>query len=83
MILAKLKSLQAPELFINLPEDFFLILEVLVEAEFIYNNLPIVIDKILEYFINLFVKKFAEIAQKIIDKIMKVWKKVVKIVPPL
>ena len=78
-----MKNLQAPELFINMPEDFFLILEVLVEAEFIYNNLPIVIDKILEYFINLFVKKFAEIAQKIIDKIMKVWKKVVKIVPPL
>lgn len=57
-----MKNLQAPELFINMPEDFFLILEVLVEAEFIYNNLPIVIDKILEYFINLFVKKFAEIA---------------------
>ena len=82
-ILAKLKNLQAPELFINMPEDFFLILEVLVEAEFIYANLHIVMDKILEYFINLFVKKFSEIAQAIIDKIFSIWKKVVSIVPPL
>lgn len=82
-ILAKLKNLAAPELFINVPSDFFTILEVLVEAEFIYANLPIVMDKILEFFINLFVKKFSEIASAIIDKIFAIWKKVVEIVPPL
>jgi hypothetical protein len=55
MILEKLKSLSAPELFLKMPSDFFVILEVLVEAEFIYANLHIVIDKIIEFFINLLV----------------------------
>ena len=55
MILAKLKSLAAPELFLKMPSEFFVILEVLVEAEFIYANLHIVIDKIIEFFINLLV----------------------------
>lgn len=82
-ILEKLKKLEAPELYICKPKEFELILWTLVEAEFIMNNLPIVMDKILEYFMNLFVKKFAEEAQKIIDKIFEVWKKVIEIVPPL
>lgn len=82
-VLEKLKSLQAPELFINVPSDFLLILEVLVEASFIYANLHLVIDKILEYFINLFVEKFAAIASAIIDKIFGIWQKVIEIVPPL
>ena len=82
-ILQKLKSLQAPELYINLPGEFLLILEVLIEAEFIYANLPIVLDKILEYILNLLIAKFAEIAEKLINKILKVWKKVCQIVPPL
>lgn len=82
-ILAKLKSLAAPELFINVPEDFLLILEVLVEAEFIYANLPIVMDKLLEFFINLFVEKFSRVATAIIGKIFAIWEKVTEIVPPL
>lgn len=82
-VIEKLKDLQAPELFINMPEEFLLILEVTVEVSFIYANLHIVMDKLLEFFINLFVKKFAEIASAIIDKIFAIWKKVVKIVPPL
>lgn len=82
-ILKKLKSLQAPELYITMPKEFLLILDVLTEAEFIYNNLPIVLDKILEYIMNLLVAKFAEIAEKIINQIFKIWKKVCQIVPPL
>ena len=78
-----MKNLQAPELFINVPSDFLLILEVLVEATFIYANLHIVMDKLLEFFINLFVEKFAAIASAIIDKIFDIWKKVIEIVPPL
>lgn len=66
-----------------MPGDFFLILEVLVEATFIYSNLPIVLDKILEYFLNLMVQKFAEIASAIIDKLFGIWEKVIEIVPPL
>jgi hypothetical protein len=83
LILQRLKSLQAPELYLNLPSDFFLILEVLIEAEFIYANLPIVLDKILEFFLNLFVQEFAKIAEAIIGKIFGIWKKVIEIVPPL
>lgn len=82
-VIEKLKDLQAPELFINMPEEFFLILEVTVEVSFIYANLHIVMDKLLEFFINLFVEKFAKIASAIIDKIFAIWKKVVDIVPPL
>ena len=58
-------------------------LEVLVEVVFIYNNLHIVIDKILEFFINLLVQKFTEIADKIIGSIFSIWNSVVEIVPPL
>ena len=83
MILAKLKSLSAPELFINVPEDFLTILEVLVEAEFIYANIHVVIDKIIEFFINLLVERFTKIANAIIGKIFSIWNKVVSIVPPL
>jgi len=82
-ILKKLKSLEAPELYINAPEEFFTILEVLVEIEFIYANLPIVMDKILEFFLNLFVEKFAQMAEAIIGKVFDIWKKVIEIVPPL
>lgn len=82
-ILKKLKKLEAPELYICKPKEFELILWTLIEAEFIMNNLPIVLDKLLEYFVNLFVKKFTEEANKIIDKIFKVWDKVIEIVPPL
>lgn len=83
MLLSRLKNLQAPELYINLPKDFFLILDVLIEAQFIYANLHIVMDKILEYFLNLLVKKFTDIANKIIDKLFSIWDKVIEIVPPL
>ena len=82
-IIKKIKSLEAPELYINAPKEFFTILEVLVEAEFIYANLPIVMDKLLEYFLNLFVEKFAGRAAAIIDQIFSIWKKVTEIVPPL
>lgn len=82
-ILKKIKSLEAPELYINSPIDFFTILEVLVEAEFIYAHLPIVLDKILEFFLNMFIEKFAGMAQAIIDQIFSVWDKVIEIVPPL
>ena len=83
LILARLKSLQGMELFINMPEDFFLILAVLVEAEFIYSNLPIVMDKILEFMLNMFVEKFAGIAAGIIAQLFEIWNKVIEIVPPL
>ena len=83
MILKKLKSLEAPELYINMPVEFELILWTLVEAEFIMNNLSIVLDKILEYFINLLVQEFAYYAEMIIDKIFEIWDKVTEIVPPL
>lgn len=66
-----------------MPKDFFLILEVLVEAEFIYANLHIVMDKLLEFFMNLLVKKFTECASKIIDQLFSIWSKVIEIVPPL
>ena len=82
-VLQKLKSLQAPELYINVPKDFFLILEVLIEAEFIYANLHIVMDKLLEYFMNLLVKKFAACASSIINQLFNIWQKVIDIVPPL
>ena len=82
-IIEKIKSLEAPQLFINMPGDFFEILEVLVEAYFIYANLPIVLDKILIFFINMFVEKFAGRASEIIDKLFGIWEKVVEIVPPL
>ena len=52
--------MEAPELYICKPKEFELILWTLTEAEFIMNNLQIVLDKILEYFMNLFVNKFAE-----------------------
>jgi len=58
-------------------------MEVLIEAEFIYSNLPIVMDKILEFILNLLVEKFAKCAEKIINQIFKIWKKVCQIVPPL
>ncbi len=82
-IIEKIKSLEAPQLFINMPGDFFEILEVLVEAYFIYANLPIVLDKILIFFINMFVEKFAGRASEIIDQLFGIWEKVVEIVPPL
>lgn len=82
-VIKKIKELEAPELYINAPVDFFTILEVLVEIEFIYANLPIVMDKLLEYFLNLFIEKFAGRAEAIINQIFSVWKKVVEIVPPL
>ena len=83
MLLSRLKSLSAPDLYINLPKDFFVIFEVLVEAQFIYANLHIVMDKILEFFLNLFVQQFAQIAESIIGQIFGIWKKVIEIVPPL
>ena len=58
MILEKLKSISAPDLYINVPADFLTIMEVMIEAEFIYANLHMVMDKILEFFINLFVQQF-------------------------
>ena len=66
-----------------MPEEFFEILEVLVEGTFIYANLHIVMDKLLEFFINLFVEKFAGIAAAIIDQLFSIWSKVIEIVPPL
>lgn len=66
-----------------MPDEFLLIMELLIEIEFIYANLSIVMDKLLEFFMNLMVEKFAELAEKIIDKIFEVWEKVIEIVPPL
>ena len=66
-----------------MPKEFLLILDVLTEAEFIYSNLPIVLDKILEFIMNLLVEKFAKCAEMIIEQIFKIWKKVCQIVPPL
>ena len=83
LILEKLKKMEAPELYICKPKEFELILWTLIEAEFIMNNLPIVLDKILEYFMNIFVAEFSKYAEKIIEKIFEVWKKVIEIVPPL
>ena len=60
LILEKLKKMEAPELYICKPKEFELILWTLIEAEFIMNNLPIVLDKILEYFINMFVAEFSK-----------------------
>ena len=82
-VLNRIKSLQAPDLSINLPSDFMLIMEVMIEVTFIYQNLPIVMDKILEFFINLLVQKFAKIADQIIGKLFGIWQKVIEIVPPL
>lgn len=62
LILEKLKKLEAPELYICKPKEFELILWTLTEAEFIMNNLPIVLDKILEYFMNMFVAEFCKYA---------------------
>ena len=75
--------MEAPELYICKPKEFELILWTLIEAEFIMNNLPIVLDKILEYFMNIFVSEFCKYAEQIIAKIFEVWKKVIEIVPPL
>ena len=83
LILEKLKKMEAPELYICKPKEFELILWTLTEAEFIMNNLSIVLDKILEYFMNIFVAEFCKYAEKIIAKIFEVWKKVIEIVPPL
>ena len=55
LLLNRLKSLNGPDLRICPPKSFLLLLEVLIEAQFIYANLHIVMDKILEYFINMFV----------------------------
>jgi hypothetical protein len=82
-ILNKIKKLEGVSLYLNLPEEFLLILFVLIEAEFIYANLPIVMDKILNYFINLFVKKFTELVRPIIDSIFDVVEKIKEIVPPV
>lgn len=60
LILEKLKKMEAPELYICKPKEFELILWTLIEAEFIMNNLPIVLDKILEYFMNMFVAEFSK-----------------------
>ena len=63
MILYKLRSLEAPDLTIVPPEELSLVMEVLIEIEFIYQNLHIVIDKILEIVINEFVKQFTDYAR--------------------
>lgn len=73
MVIERLKSLQASELFIMMPRDFLLIMEVLIEIQFIYSNLHIVMDRILEFFINLLVQRFAEIADRIIAQIFDIW----------
>jgi len=83
LLLERLKSLTTPDLYICEPDDFLLMMEVLVEAQFIYQNLHIVLEKIVEYLLNLLVKKFAELAKSIIDKLFSIWDKVIEIVPPL
>ena len=62
------------ELYINMPEEFMLMMEVMIEAEFIYANLPIVMDKILEYIVNLFIQQFTQIISTIIDQLLGIWK---------
>lgn len=42
-----------------------------------------VMDKILEFFLNLLVEQFAAIAKSIISQIMSIWQDVISIVPPL
>ena len=83
MVLYKLRSLEGPDMSMVPPKDLMLVMEVLIEVEVIYQNLHIVIDKIVELIINMFVQKFTELAKQIIDKVFKIWKMVVEIVPPL
>ena len=83
LILEKIKSLETPDLKLVPPSAFIDSMNVLIEAEFIMNNLPIVIDKILEFFLNMFVQQFAQYAEQIIEKILDVWNAVTEIVPPL
>lgn len=82
-VIGKLKSLEAPALYIKMPEEFLLIMELLIEIEFIYANLSTVMDKIIEFFLNLMVEEFAKLAEAIIDKVFGIWEKVIEIVPPL
>lgn len=82
-VIGKLKSLEAPALYIKMPEEFLLIMELLIEIEFIYANLSTVMDKIIEFFLNLMVEEFAKLAEAIIDKVFSIWEKVIEIVPPL
>ena len=44
-----------------------LVMEVCVECYVIYQNLSLVIDKIVEFFLNMLIEKFAGIAKNIID----------------
>lgn len=83
MVLYKLRSLEGPDMSMVPPRDMMLVMEVLIEVEFIYQNLHIVIDKIVELIINMFVQKFAKLAKQIIDKVFDIWKMVIEIVPPL
>ena len=83
MVLYKLRSMEGPDMSAVPPSQMMLLMEVLIEVEVIYQNLPIVIDKILELIINQFVQKFAAVASAIIDQVFAIWKDVLEIVPPL
>lgn len=52
MVLYKLRSMEGPDMSSVPPAQMKLLMEVLIEVEVIYQNLPIVIDKILELIIN-------------------------------
>lgn len=77
-IVEKLKSMESPELYVSLPEEFRELMSVLMEAEFIMSNLPIAMDKIIEFIINIFVQQFTQIAEQIANTILGIFLKILQ-----
>lgn len=73
-ICKKLKSLEVPDVSICPPAEFIQILDVLTEAQFIMSNLPVVIDKIWNFILNMFVEMFTKIADEIASKVIDIIK---------
>ena len=62
MVWHRLRSLEGPDMSKVPPGQMKLLMEVLIEVEVIYQNLHMVIDKIVEVILNMFVQQFAKVA---------------------
>ena len=73
MVLYRLRSLEAPDMYVLPPATFVELMDVLVEAEFVYQNLHTVVDQIIEQSLKQMVKKFQGAASAIIASALAVF----------